>query len=100
MIDLDRESLIPLTEAAKLFPRRRAGAKPHLSTLWRYCLQGYHGIKLEHVRVGATLCTSEAAVRRFMLAMTNGQPAPAGPSPEQREREIAAAEKRLAAAGL
>lgn len=101
MIDLTEENVISLTEAAKLFPRRRRGAKPHLSTLWRWATAGYRGAKLETIRVGATLCTSTEAVQRFITAMTTGKPADSSaPSPKLRQRQIEAAEKRLASAGI
>src|SRR5947209_6896190 len=58
------EGLISLTYAAKLpgWPNRRAGEKPHVSTLIRWALRGVGGVKLETMRCGRTLCTSKPAI--------------------------------------
>jgi hypothetical protein len=65
MIDKNNEELLPLREAAKLLPRRRAGKPTHGSTLLRWAQRGLRGVKLEVVQVGATKCTTEKALRRF-----------------------------------
>lgn len=98
MLDID-DGLITLGEASKLFPRRRNGAKPHLSTLWRWCINGFRGTKLEHVRVGASLCTTRAAVKQFIASMSGIPIETCTPQVinARRQREIETAEKRLAA---
>lgn len=64
-IELGNESILTLTEAAKLLPRRRAGRKPHVSTLYRWASNGLKGVVLETVQVGGTTCTSQEALQRF-----------------------------------
>jgi hypothetical protein len=64
-IDFGSEHLLSLTDAAKQLPRRRAGRKPHISTLYRWALRGLKGVKLETVQVGGTTCTSVEALQRF-----------------------------------
>ena len=72
MIDIQSETVISLNEAAKhpSLPRRRRGKRPHVSTLYRWSTAGIKGIKLETLRVGATLCTSLEAVQRFAERLT------------------------------
>lgn len=69
------EKLITLAQAAKLawLPRLRGRlGRLHASTLWRWALKGIGGIKLETLKVGGTLCTSEAALQRFFDRLANG----------------------------
>jgi hypothetical protein len=103
-IDVHSESVISLTDATKLLPRRRAGRKPNVATLYRWTTCGCRGIVLEHLQVGATRCTSREALQRFFDKLTDATAsvlaAPVTPLPAGRRREIAAAEKRLARAGI
>ncbi|GMV98046.1 MAG: DUF1580 domain-containing protein [Phycisphaerae bacterium] len=106
MIDVERERVMTLAEAAKLrwLPRRRAGKRPHVATLLRWATAGCRGIVLETVFCGATRCTSSEAIARFFQRLTaaraGGEQARNVPTPRQREREIARAERELAAAGV
>jgi hypothetical protein len=72
VIDLSTETLKSLSEAAKLLPRRRRGKRPHPSTLHRWATNGLRGEKLEVLRVGGTICTSEQALCRFFERLTKG----------------------------
>jgi len=65
MPEILNESLIPLAEAAKLVPPRRAGKPAHASTMFRWAAGGLKGVKLEVVQVGGTKCTSREALLRF-----------------------------------
>ena len=101
MIDIDREELITLAEAAKLLPRRRKGRKPHVSTLHRWCTKGVHGVRLEYIYVGGTRCTSVAALQRFFDALTERDAGddfdadvPRTPT-VSRQKSIRAAQRRL-----
>jgi hypothetical protein len=67
---------IPLTEdvrslahATKFLPARRGGRPVHPSCLFRWARYGLRGIRLETIRVGATLCTSRQALERFFARL-------------------------------
>jgi len=103
MIDVHTEHVISLAEAARSLPRRRAGKRPHVSTLFRWTTTGCRGIVLEHLQVGATRCTSREALQRFCDALTQtaqGKTPPLPPPSKSRRRAIRAAERRLARSGI
>jgi len=58
------EELLTLTEATKVMPRIN-GRRPAVSTLWRWCRKGLHGVHLEYLRIGRNIVTSRRALRRF-----------------------------------
>jgi hypothetical protein len=94
-IDPTSETLVSLTEAARLLPARRRGKKPHISCLYRWSVSGCKGVILESIQVGGTRCTSREALARFLEALTLASPT--GPqmavrSPTKRRR---AAEKAI-----
>ena len=70
MIDVAKEQLQSLAEAARNLPRRRAGKRPHPSTLFRWASHGLRGIKLEVVKIGGTTCTSRESLQRFFQRLT------------------------------
>ena len=91
MIDPESETLISLTDAAKLSPGR-----PNVTTVWRWRNRGVRGVKLETGLFGGRRMTSREALARFFAATTaaaDGQPVRAE-TPRQRERAIVRAEKR------
>lgn len=105
MIDISSEQVITLTAATKLLPPRRRGARPNLATLYRWSSDGVKGVCLEAIQVGGTKCTSVEALQRFFNALTSqaetGQSCrPAPKLTAQRRKQIKAAERRLAAAGI
>jgi hypothetical protein len=59
------EDVLSLAEAGASLPRRRTPG-----TLWRWCVKGLHGIKLEHRWIGGTIVTSRQAVDRFFADVT------------------------------
>ncbi len=65
------EPLITLALAAKLqwLPRRRKGARPHLTTLLRWVKVGIAGIRLRAWRVGNAWCTTEGSLREFFAEL-------------------------------
>ena len=65
MIDIEIESVLSLTEAATKLPHRRAGRRPHVSTLYRWASRGLRGNHLETIQIGGTRCTSVEALQRF-----------------------------------
>ncbi|HLA84322.1 MAG TPA: DUF1580 domain-containing protein [Thermoguttaceae bacterium] len=104
MIDISLEETFSLTDAAKRLPCRRKGKRPNVATLYRWAQQGVRGVRLETICVGATRCTSMEAIQRFCDALTAKADRPAAPPAPRitarRKREMAAAEKRLARAGI
>lgn len=107
MIDAFNDKLLTMTEAAKQCPKVR-GKRPSNVTLWRWATKGQRGVKLEHVRVGRNMLTTEAAMTAFFRALANApaverEPLPKGPiqqTEKQRDREIAKAKARLIARGM
>ena len=67
-VDLSKEVLIPLSEAARLFEPPKC-----YETVRLYVRRGYKGIKLEGIKSGRDLCTSRAAVFRFMHAISEAE---------------------------
>lgn len=87
------ENPITLAEAAKAAPGR-----PSVNCVWRWATRpNRFGVKLETIRIGSRLYTSQAAFERFVAATTaaaEGQPIQARTS-RQRERDIADAEREF-----
>ena len=75
MIDVANENTISLTEAAKQLPRRRAGKRTHVATLYRWGIRGLNGVRLETIQIGGTRCTSVEALQRFFDRLSAGQTA-------------------------
>jgi hypothetical protein len=106
MIDSQTETILTFADAAKTLPKRRAGKKPNIATFYRWISQGVKGIRLEYIVIGGTRCTSREALQRFFDRLTELAESGRAPIPQpaklsaQRQREIAAAEKRLQAAGI
>lgn len=95
MIDQTKETIIPISLARRDARLIRNGKSPDLSSMYRWINRGARGVVLETVRVGATSYTSEEAIGRFLAAL-NGEQIK---SPS-RDREIAAAARTVAAAGV
>jgi len=72
-VDLLRESAIPLSDVPKLpwIPRRRGGRRLNVATVHRWCTHGVRGKRLEHIRLGGTRVTTQAALMRFFHALSN-----------------------------
>jgi hypothetical protein len=45
---------------------RQFGNRPDASTIWRWTRRGVNNVKLETVRIGHSVFTSEQAVTRFL----------------------------------
>jgi hypothetical protein len=69
-IDLT-EPLIPLTQVPRMpfIPRRRAGRKLNVATVFRWASSGIRGVRLEVVRFGGTLCTTKSALLEFFRSL-------------------------------
>jgi hypothetical protein len=95
MIDITQEELISITQAASIIPRRRAGRKCHIATIYRWIQRGVKGVRLEAIQVGGTRCTSSEALQRFFNALSNF-PAPyTAPIPSQRKRMLEEVDREL-----
>ncbi len=112
-IDTTTEEILTLSQAARLVPH--PGAKPpSTSTLWRWCRKGINGARLEYIRVGRRIFTSQAALSRFFAAgakadspvQGTGGSKPPVPAPEARasgsarRRAVAEAEAYLNETGI
>jgi len=96
------ERPIPLVQAVRLIPRRRAGRKCNVATMYRWTTLGCRGIKLEFTQVGGCQCTSREALQRFferLTAQSAGEPIPE-PLPRARAADVRRAERVLDAAGI
>jgi hypothetical protein len=101
--------LLTLTEAAKLFPRRRQGKPCAFTTVLRYATAGVrtrsgHVVYLEVERCGGGLVTSGPAVQRFIRAQRDDSlPSREAYTPQRtplkRQAASEAAGNKLAAAG-
>jgi hypothetical protein len=70
MIDIAREPLLTMAQAAQLVPARNGRKHVAAISIWRWCKYGSRGIKLESVRrPDRTWLTSAAAVGRFLTAL-------------------------------
>ena len=98
MIDLEQETLVPVSKIPNHVPGR-----PHLATCWRWIQRGCRGVKLETVLVGGRRFTSTLALQTFVerttAAADGDSPAIAStPSARRKAHERACAE--LDAAGI
>lgn len=98
----EQEVLIRLADVPKLgwLPTRRGGKRLNVSTVFRWAQIGLRGVRLEAVRAGNCLCTSEAALRRFFERLTDPEASSDSPTPSQVQRWHKAAEKHLDAANV
>lgn len=63
------EDVITLQDARReLIPL--LGKRPDKTTVYRWCLRGVGGVKLEHVRLGNRILTSRQALNRFITSRT------------------------------
>lgn len=59
------DEFLTLAEAARLLPKRRAGKSISAQSLWRWCAQGFQGVRLEHLRIGRNIYVTRAALIKF-----------------------------------
>jgi len=105
------EELLALAAAARRLPKVD-GRKIAIPTIWRWCRRGLRGVRLEYVRVGRRVCTTQAALRRFfnqLAELDEHVPPPGRPSflagrkpvtSKQRLRALAEADEILERARL
>lgn len=94
MIDPKTEELLTLSEAIKLPELKRNGRPINKATAWRWISAG----KLEVLKVGGVTLTSRESVNR-MIAAANPGTVPTV-SFRERQMQVGAAERRLAACGV
>jgi len=70
--DSPDEPLMSIPDAAKHLGRI-TGQTPHISTLWRWCLKGCHGVKLESICIGGKRFVTPSAIQRFIENSTSKQ---------------------------
>ncbi len=100
------EEKLGLSAASKHVPDH-----PHASTLWRWCREGLHGVRLEYLKVGRRIVTSREALDRFFERITEAdqaayadrhpiQPSHTSPTKASQDSSLAAAERELTDAGI
>ncbi len=50
--------------------KKITGRRPDKTTIYRWCLKGVGGTKLEHIRLGDRILTSRQALTRFIESRT------------------------------
>jgi hypothetical protein len=112
MIDLRQfteERPLSLPAAASYIGKLTGAAKPNVSTLWRWCMKGCKGVKLDSICIGGKRYVTVSAIARFIEARSlplapHGTTAAASPRPTlphverlsaRRREEIEAARRRL-----
>ena len=68
--DLKRQGGLTLSQAAALIGSF-TGRKPSVSTCWRWMDKGVRGVKLDSVRIGNTLYTTDHAIRTFVTTQSS-----------------------------
>ena len=95
-IDAFQEQIMTFAQAAKILPRKRAGKKTHVCTVYRWASRGIRGVALETIRVGGTTCTSREALQRFFDALTGPKKQPTDDQPSRgRKKAIIESERFL-----
>ena len=106
MLAHDRPMSLP---DAAAYLGRITGQKPHVSTLWRWCLKGCKGVRLDSICIGGKRFVTAAAIDEFIDASTRRRPdggeSPPAASPrppahvmrhsERRRNQIEAARRRV-----
>jgi hypothetical protein len=103
MIDLETETPIPLKQATRhrlLRAKSANGQALNFSTVWRWAMNGSRGVRLETVRIAATLCTTNEAIERFIERLSNPALPTDAPTPSQANRDHRRAEAELENAGI
>lgn len=70
MIDIQKEELVSLAEAAASMPCGRKERSPDVKTLYAWTKNGCRGVVLESVQIGGRRCTSKEAICRFIESLT------------------------------
>lgn len=95
MINATSDKIVTFTEAAKICPTLN-GKRPSTVTIWRWATKGVRGVRLEHVRVGRRMVTTEEAINTFFRDLSSVPAVERAPltnrpqksTEKQREREL------------
>lgn len=87
--------LISLRAASQLFPKNRRDKHPSLSQVYRWTTTGKHGVVLASWTAGTVRCTTQAAVRQFILDVSAKRLPQRDVSPEEGVRLATLAGERL-----
>jgi hypothetical protein len=71
---MNPKDLISLPQATSLVPSRPDRKPVHVNTLFRWCLQGVRGVKLQSVLVGGQRFTTRAWLDDFLTALNQPEP--------------------------
>ena len=82
------------------FMPRPKGRKLDKSVPFRWHKRGTGGVKLDAVRTPTGIVTTRLACLRFFAALSGGGMPASHPTPRQRERQIARAERELQESGI
>ena len=106
-IEIRNETLLTLSQAARLLPPSRQGKPVTLSCILRWVLDGVRSpsgekIRLEAIRLGPKWVTSQEAIQRFADRQTPtlDDRAPEVRTPTQRQRASDRAAKELERLGI
>lgn len=90
-----------LTETRLLLSALARSQNVNTATVWRWGTKGVRGVKLETIVIGGRRVTTQEAFERFVAATNPEATAtPPAPTPHERRKAIAAAERELAKAGI
>ena len=92
-IDVFKEQVVSLADAAKRLPRIRSGKVIHVASLYRWISAGKHCpdgsiAHLESIKIGGTICTSLEALQRFFDRLTGERDVIAPPTMAHRQRRL------------
>jgi hypothetical protein len=73
--DLRDDQPLSLPDAAA-YLGRMTGQKPHVSTLWRWCLKGCKGVTLQSVCIGGKRFVTVAAIEVFVESLSAARAVP------------------------
>jgi hypothetical protein len=107
-IDLATETIISLSQAARLLPPGRRGRPVTLSCVLRWVLSGTRGpagtiVRLEALRLGDRWVTSREALQRYAERLTprlDTSPTQVPRSPANRQRAAERAGRKLESLGI
>jgi hypothetical protein len=102
VIDPTSEPLVRLADVPRLkwLPGRREGKRIHVATVHRWAQRGLRGVRLETLRAGGALVTSEAAITRFFERLTEPAAGADVRTNSQRAKAVERAERELEQAGI
>ncbi len=99
MIDLEREHIMTLAQAAKRIPTGHERSI-HISTLHRWRTRGLRGVRLEAIRLGGRVYTSREALARFAERLSRSGHEPSIRTVGQRRRADERAARELDKVGI